>query len=155
MSNMTSSEYPRIDREKYRDSVAGVRIRLRYQTMTFGFIHNLLQLIILAGAVAVPFLLNLSIEKIIPTIISLVVAVAAAISNYYKFGERSRNNHQTSEAIRREIVWYDLRKGPYLDLEPEPALDLFVNRIEGFRDEHTQRSFIFEESKQDKKQEQN
>ena len=74
--------------------------------------HNLLQICILVGAAVVPFLLIISsIPKLIPTIISGVVAVAAAMSNYYKFGERGRIARLTAQELHQEYNLYDTERG--------------------------------------------
>src|SRR6266436_438358 len=92
------------------------------------FVFNTLQIIILAGAAVVPFLLNITnVPKLVPTIISAVVAVAAALANYYKFGERGRVDRQTAQEMHQEYNWYDTERGDYKDKDPKEALDLFMD----------------------------
>jgi hypothetical protein len=102
--------------------------------------HNVLQICILVGAAVVPFLLIIpSIPKLVPTIISGVVAVAVAISNYYKFGERGRIDRLTAQELHQEYNLYDTERGDYKSKTSKEALDLFLDRTEAILDKHNQR----------------
>jgi hypothetical protein len=116
---------------------------------TRDIINSFLQFIIVVGAASVPVLLLISqVPKLIPTIISGVVAIAAALSNYYKFGERSRIHRATFEALTKELDMYDFQVGPYKNLGEDQAFDLFVERTELVLDEHTKKVFALQESTQ-------
>jgi hypothetical protein len=102
--------------------------------------HNILQICILVGAAIVPFLLNIaSVPKLIPTIISAVVAVAAVMANYYKFGERGRIDRLTAQELHQEYNLYDTERGDYKSKTPKEALDLFLDRAETILGKHDQR----------------
>ena len=116
---------------------------------TRDIINSILQLIIVVGAASVPVLLIISqVPKLIPTIISGVVAIAAAIANQYKFGERSRIHRATFEALTKELDMYDYKVAAYKNLVEEDAFDLFVERTELILDEHTKKVFALQDSAQ-------
>jgi len=102
--------------------------------------HQGLQLFIAVGAIAVPIILNIpEIPKQIPTILSGLVAGAAALENVYRFGDNWRNFRQTLEALKRERALFDASAGPYRD--SENAFTLFVERVESLTSEETMRYF--------------
>jgi Protein of unknown function (DUF4231) len=110
--------------------------------------NSFLQFIIVGGAASVPVLLIIpQVPKIIPTIISGVVAVAAAIGNYYKFGEHSHIHRATYEALIKELNNYDNQVLAYNNLEEDQAFGLFVERTELVLDEHTKKIFSLSESR--------
>jgi len=114
-----------------------------------GYTHNVLQVITIAGAAIVPFLLTISnVPKLIPTIISGVVAVTAALLNFYRFNDRSRRRFEAYKVMSKEMNAYDLGQDRYADLDPEQAFKLFLNRAEEMKLEQIQNVFFFEESKQ-------
>ena len=118
--------------------------------ITLNIIDSFLQIIIVFGTTSVPILLIISqVPKLIPTIISGIVAVAAAVSNYYKIGGRSRIYRVTFETLEKEQNEYKYHVGPYKeDLEEDQALGLFVRRTELVLDELTKKLFALQESAQ-------
>ena len=130
------------------------RMRRQYESkqkvyMACYYIDTFLQFIIVGGAAAVPILLLISdIPKTIPTIVSGIVAITAALANYYKPGERSRIHRTTSEALIKEIDMWDFRIGPYKNLDENQAFDLFVERTELVLEEHTKKVFSMKPSQQ-------
>lgn len=119
-----------------------------------GSVHTWLQFIIVAGAVVVPFLLNnTSVTKAIPTIISGVVAVAAALSTYFKFNERGFRRFIAFEEMTDELNSYDLHGGLYANLDEEKAFNLFFNRTMELKRKYNQNIFFYEVSKQNQKNE--
>ena len=116
-------------------------------------VHNTLQISILAGAAIVPFLLNIpDVPKLIPTIISGLVAVAAALATYYKFGERGRIDRQTAQELQQEYNRYDTERGDYKGKGPKEALDLFLDQTEQILNNHHQRFPSAGVTKQDQNQ---
>ena len=113
------------------------------------YTNNTLQVITVVGAAIVPFLLNIStVPKLLPTIISGVVAVTAALLNFYKLNDRSHRRFEAYKAMSREMNAYDLGQDRYTDLDQERAFQLFFNRASEMRFEQIQNVFFFEESKQ-------
>ncbi|HYT44334.1 MAG TPA: DUF4231 domain-containing protein [Methylomirabilota bacterium] len=110
------------------------------------FIDLPLQVITVIGAVTVPILLsNPSVPKAIPFTISIVVAIAAALANRFKFGERARTYTITCEAMRRERLAYEFKRKSYRELGVEEAFVLFMERVEDILHEHSQRAIYIED----------
>ncbi len=143
--------------EKQNRYIERVRATERAYTIKWyahAFLYNVLQGVIVAGAAAVPFLLNIGdVPKIIPTIISIVVAIAAALMQSFKYGERRRLYRLTSVKLRREIEYFDVHGGEYQHLNQEQAFQRFLERTEKLIYESVKDFFTLEEI-QDTQQEQ-
>jgi len=108
--------------------------------------HQGLQLFIALGAIAVPVILNIAeVPKVVPTILSGLVAAAAAVENVYHFGDNWRNFRQTLEALKREKALFDAGGGPYKN--HDTAFARFIERVEGLIAEETTRYFPEEEER--------
>jgi uncharacterized protein DUF4231 len=126
-------------RDQYVTQVLAIRKSYLRQGYIAFFMHLILQFITLVGATSLPFILNLpTIDKRLPTIISAVVAVAAALSAFGRLGERARSLHVASAAIRHEHQRFDLNAEPYNKLPPEEGIIHFMERIEAIRKEELQ-----------------
>ncbi len=68
-------------------------------------------------------------------IVSVLVAVAAAIENVFHFGDNWRNYRQALEALKREPALFDAKVGAYAD--PQTAFATFVERCEGIMAQET------------------
>lgn len=98
------------------------------------------QIFVALSAVAVPVLLAIpEMPKIIPAIMSGLVAAATAIENVYHFGDNWRTFRQTLEALKRERALYDAEAGPYGN--SKTAFRRFVERSENIIAEETGRYF--------------
>jgi hypothetical protein len=108
--------------------------------------HQRIQLFITIGSIAVPILLSIAeVPKLIPTILSGLIAAAAALESVYHYGDNWRNYRQTLEALKREKALFSARAGSYKDLPN--AFGLFVERVESLLSEETMRYFPEEASK--------
>ena len=108
--------------------------------------HQGVQFFIAIGAIAVPILLSISeVPKPFPTILSGLIAGAAALENVYRYGDNWRSYRQTLEALKRERALFVARAGVYG--EPANAFPLFVERVESLLSEETMRYFPEEASK--------
>jgi len=94
-----------------------------------------LQVIIGVGSVTVPVLVGIRADGVYQeflylatVLISLSVAVAAAIENINKYGDNWRSYRQAAEDLKQEKSLYDVRSGRYADL-PNPFVR-FVERTE-------------------------
>ena len=106
--------------------------------------HQSIQLFIAVGSVAVPVLLGISeIPKLVPTILSLMVAAVAGIENVFHFGDNWRIFRLTLESLKREKALYRAGAGPYKN--PQTAFTRFVERSENVIAEETVRYFEHEE----------
>jgi len=112
-----------------------------------------LQFITIVGAGSVPFLLTIpQVPKLIPTVISTIVFVAASLASYFNFRQRSHVDRATAEAIWKEIEFYNLNSGRYKNLEGDAAFHLFVETTQQLLDEHQIRSTGIDRPIQDQNQ---
>jgi hypothetical protein len=99
-----------------------------------------LRLITIIGAVTVPALVSLNAldgwpgnaAQIATWIVSLIVAVSAAIEGFFQFGQRWRNYRGTAEQLKTEGWLYFELAGPYAEVNGSPAdaYRTFVSRVE-------------------------
>ena len=82
--------------------------------------------------------------KIIPTILSGIVAIAIAVENRYKFGERSRNFRLASEEMQQEYNWYETDREQYKGTSAEEAVHLFMDRTEEIMHKYNQKLLSIE-----------
>jgi Protein of unknown function (DUF4231) len=99
-----------------------------------------LRLITIVGAVVVPALVALNTlhgwpgdaAQIGAWIVSLVVAVSAAVEGFFQFGQRWRNYRSTAERLKTEGWLFLELAGPYavVDGSHNDAYRTFVSRVE-------------------------
>ncbi len=99
-----------------------------------------LRLLTIVGAVIVPALVALNslhgwpgnAAQIGTWIISLVVAVSAAVEGFFQFGQRWRNYRLTAEQLKTEGWLYLQHAGPYaaVDRSRDDAYRTFASRVE-------------------------
>jgi Protein of unknown function (DUF4231) len=143
--------------ERYKEDVKDRIRKYTRKSSLYRAMHNILQFIIFAGAATVTIIITIAaIPKWIPALISGVVTIATAASNFYKFGERGRDFYLTAEEIQQEYNWFVTNRGQYKnpDLEKtfqvSPTFGLFMDRIENLMHAHTQRSFALDKPDEDK-----
>jgi hypothetical protein len=90
--------------------------------------HQLLQVVIGVGSVAVPVLLGIEALRTYAVWVSLVVAAAASIENVKKYGDNWRSYRRAAENLSREKSLYDVNAGPYRTAKKPFAR--FVERCE-------------------------
>jgi Protein of unknown function (DUF4231)/LysM domain len=141
---------PQPDSSSYKEQVL---LRMRNydrQCSRMRVIQNVFQLIIFIGAATITVVASIpALPKILSAILGGIVTIATAISNYYKFGERSRNFFLASESLALECNKFDSRRGPYKDLEVQEALSLFMDRVEDTQQELTRRTLGLGKSEKD------
>lgn len=99
-----------------------------------------LRLVTIIGAVVVPALVSLNAldgwygnaAQIATWVVSLVVAVSAAIEGFFQFGQRWRNYRGTAEQLKTEGWLYFELAGPYAAVNGShgDAYRTFVSRVE-------------------------
>src|SRR5207302_442837 len=99
--------------------------RYQLQWKWHAFAHNLFHIVIFVGAVIVPFLLQLKVNVSLTIIVSALVAVSAALTQFFQFGDRRRIYRFTAEGLRKEIASFDVRGGEYRNLKPDEAFERF------------------------------
>jgi len=102
--------------------------------------HQSLLVFSTISALLVPVLLNITgVPKLIPTVLSVLVAVAIALDTVYHFGDNWRAFRQALEALKRERVYYENKVGPYADIDVPFAL--FVQTCEAIMSEESKSYF--------------
>lgn len=131
--------------ERYKEEIPETLARYRNGANSYRRTANFFQMIIIAGSVlatsvtsALGFGLGDAFRWIAP-VISIVVAISAGVTAYFKFKERSFNLQQTADAIEQEYVAVDLGIGYYKGKQPQEALELFAERVEFLKDEQKKR----------------
>jgi Protein of unknown function (DUF4231) len=83
--------------------------------------YYVLRLTTVIGAVLVPALVSLTLSddtlndavRVATWIVSLVVAISAAVEQFFHFGDRWRNYRRTAERLKAEGWFYFQLSGPY------------------------------------------
>lgn len=130
--------------EKYKEEVPETIARYRKYSKSNRRIANILQIIIIAGSVlatSATSALGFGLEafKWIAPVISIVVAISAGFTSYFKFKERSFNLQQTADAIEQEYVAVELGIDNYRGRQPQEALEIFAEKVESLKDEQKKR----------------
>lgn len=123
--------------------------------------YQRLQLIIGLGSVTVPVLVGIRGDTdvaqnglyVLTVIISLAVAMAAAVENVQKYGDSWRSYRHAAEELLQEKSLYDNRAGRYADI-PSPFLR-FVERVEEVIAQQNGRWIQVQEKAQQQSDEQN
>src|SRR5437762_3985907 len=98
--------------QDYKTYVLSTIRRYDKRSLIFKIIHHTLQLIILVGAALVVVLLGIpSVPKLIPAILSGIVAAASAVANYYKLGERGHDFRSYAEDMALEYNRFTTKRG--------------------------------------------
>jgi len=94
---------------------------------------------VIAGGV-VPVLVNVEssinnlvhypITKALITIVSLLVVVTVSLESVFHYREQWKNYRSTEQLLGHEQFEFLAKVGPYRDVPPERAFQLFVERIE-------------------------
>ncbi|MDR4470711.1 MAG: DUF4231 domain-containing protein, partial [Nitrospira sp.] len=99
--------------------------------------HNVLRLTTIIGGVIVPALVSLNVGdggaaaiKTLTYIVSLVVALSAAVEEFFHYGERWRHYRRTVEALKSEGWQFFQLSGPYANLTQVEAYPAFAARVE-------------------------
>ncbi|MDX6692355.1 MAG: hypothetical protein QOG15_3812 [Solirubrobacteraceae bacterium] len=100
--------------------------------------YYVVRLVTVIGAVVVPALVGLQglkgdlsdVVTGLAIVISLVVAVAAAIEQFFQFGERWHHYRRTVEALKSEGWLFFELTGPYALGSHARAFDAFAARVE-------------------------
>lgn len=83
------------------------------------------------GAATVPVLINLDkVDKIVPTLVSLLVTILVGLEGLLHLREHWRNYDLMKTYLRGEENLFRAGAGAYKNLPPNEAFPLFVERIE-------------------------
>ncbi|MGE0471501.1 MAG: DUF4231 domain-containing protein [Nitrospira sp.] len=100
--------------------------------------HNVLRLTTIIGGVIVPALVSWNVGngvgadliKTLTVIVSLVVALSAAVEEFFHYGERWRHYRRTVEALKSEGWQFFQLSGPYANQTHVLAYPAFAARVE-------------------------
>jgi hypothetical protein len=100
--------------------------------------HNILRLTTIIGGVIVPALVSWNVGnsagadliKTLTVIVSLVVALSAAVEEFFHYGERWRHYRRTVEALKSEGWQFFQLSGPYANMSHVLAYPAFASRVE-------------------------
>lgn len=129
--------------EKYKEDVPETIERYRKESNGYRRIANNLQIIIIVGSVLATSTTSAiglwDVFKWLAPAFSILVAISAGLTAYFKFKERSFNLQQTADAIEQEFMAAKLGIGYYKGKQPQEALETFAERIEFMKDEQKKR----------------
>ena len=117
--------------------------RYRKESTYYRRIHNMLQTIIIIGALAASTLTSL--VQSVPQLrwfavgTTFSVGVAAGFTGYFKFRERSFYLQETSDSIDQELSAVNLGIGRYKDKPESDALTEFTEQVESLKIEQRKR----------------
>jgi hypothetical protein len=133
--------------------------------------HYLLRITTIVGGVILPALVSLNInttlqvnDKVKNAIIwstfslSQIVAVSAAIEEFFHYGERWRHYRRTVESLKTQGWQFSQLTGPYRDYtNHEQAFNLFAGNIEGIiqRDVEIYSTQVIQEKKEEQQSQEN
>lgn len=121
----------------------------------FKLTQQCLQLAVIVGATSVPLILsNPTSPKEVSYYISIVVAISAALLNFYKFKDRITFQYKAAERMQLEYSQFLSERGIYKGLSLGTALDRFMDEIDKLRQETNELSLSLEQSEQDQRQDQ-
>ncbi|MDH4083907.1 MAG: DUF4231 domain-containing protein [Nitrospira sp.] len=100
--------------------------------------HNVLRLTTIIGGVIVPALVSWNVGdgagaeliKTLTVIVSLVVALSAAVEEFFHYGERWRHYRRTVESLKSEGWQFFQLSGPYANMTHVLAYPAFAARVE-------------------------
>jgi hypothetical protein len=121
---------------------------------------NLLQWTIIVGSVTATSLTSadtgngsdLQSFRWIAAGVSAIVSVAAGVSGFFKYRERSFNQQQTADAIDKNYKAVELGIGEYNDLDETGRLSRFAQQIEELKDEQRKRELQLEQSTSERRE---
>jgi hypothetical protein len=121
-----------------------------------------LRLITIIGGVILPALVSLNINDsqirdiliILTFALSQIVAISAAVEEFFHYGERWRNYRRTSESLKAQAWQFFQLSGPYINFKNhEQAFTAFATQIEAIiqRDVEVYATQVVQEKKQEEK----
>ena len=108
--------------------------------------HRVLRMATIIGGVIVPALVSFSVTddtagliKTLTFIVSLVVALSAAVEEFFRYGERWRHYRRTVESLKSEGWQFLQLSGPYINMTHIQVYSAFATRVEELSREEVER----------------
>jgi hypothetical protein len=97
-----------------------------------------LRLVTIVGGVIVPAIVGINVRgdnvavalSWVTFSVSLVVAIAAAVEGFFRYGERWRTFRRTAEGLKAQAWQYFQLVGPYAGMEHANAFPMFAAQVE-------------------------
>jgi hypothetical protein len=123
-------------RTRYENKIEHELNKYKNIANAYLFTYHFLQFFAIVGAAVVAFTINVpAIPKIIPTVTSGLLTIAAAFLKFYKFRYRSAIFSSAYNKLQREYDLYTSDRGPYDKHQAGAKLDLFMDRIDKIHEE--------------------
>ncbi len=107
--------------------------------------YRVLRLATIIGGVIVPALVSWTVGdgddliKALTFMVSLVVALSAAVEEFFRYGERWRHYRRTVESLKSEGWQFLQLSGPYINMTHSQAYPAFATRVEELSREEVDR----------------
>ncbi len=107
--------------------------------------YRVLRLATIIGGVIVPALVSWTVGdgddliKALTFMVSLVVALSAAVEEFFRYGERWRHYRRTVESLKSEGWQFLQLSGPYVNMTHSQAYPAFATRVEELSREEVDR----------------
>jgi hypothetical protein len=127
---MASSEFDEFMSSRYDDQLKWYSEKSRWNKK----MHIVTKICILVASGIVTLLAGLSssqsLTSLVIFIFSLLVVIIESVSLTYRFHDNWLNYRTTAEALKKEVVFFKTRAGPYQASGPDAAEQRFVDRVE-------------------------
>lgn len=122
----------------YRVQASDVVDDLRHKANHNRRMHNRLQILIIVGSIAITSLTSIGTDEPVlrwtSVLVAASVSIAAGVSSFFKYRERSQNQQRTADAIEKELHHLRLGVGAYSGKRAD-ALKLFATTVERLRED--------------------
>jgi hypothetical protein len=133
-------------RTLYENKVKNEMNRYKNVASAWLFVYHSLQLIAIGGAALVAIAINIpAIPKVVPTVISGVVTLAATFLKFYKFRYRYSIYSSAHKKLQKEYDLYLSDRAIYDKLQAGAKYDLFMDRIDIIHEEIRELFSLFDE----------
>lgn len=136
--NAEASEDVVFELNLYRERSTEVVDELRLKARRNRGRHNVLQVTVIVGSIAVTSLTSIGLSQSevrwVTVGLSAAVSMAAGIAGFFKYRERGQSEQRTADAIEKELHHLQLGVGQYGG-DRTKALRLFAEKVESLREE--------------------
>lgn len=142
------------DQKEFEGEITKEILKYKRKIIITDATYQLLEFILVVGSALLPFIIYFSnFSKIIFVFYSAIIALAATITKYYKFGEHVANLKTTFEKMQNEINLFQTNRGQYGQLNNGASLELFMDKIDEIRHQHNKLTLSFRREMQNQNKE--
>ena len=95
--------------------------RLRYLIMS---------VVSVVGAASVPALINMGVNTLVPTVVSLIVTIMVSLEGLFHYREQWKNYDLITSFLKYEQMCFEAKTGVYRKKDDSEAFALLVKRVE-------------------------